>query len=51
MTTAPDNCSLSSNQDTNLFFGVSGDWFSNLLFNNMRLFPVKQIKSHTFKNY
>ena len=38
MTTALDNCFLSSNQDTNLFFGVGGDRIPNFLFDEHETF-------------
>ena len=38
MTAAPDNCFLSSNQDTNFFFGIGGDRTPNFLFDKHEIF-------------
>ena len=39
MVSAPDNSSLSSDQDTNKF-GVGGDWTPDLLYNHQRLYKL-----------
>ena len=37
---APDDSSLSSNQDTNQFFGVGGGWTQDLLYNYQKLYQL-----------
>jgi len=38
MASAPDHSFLSSDQDTNQFFGVGRDWTPDLLYNYQRLY-------------
>ena len=40
MASAHNDSSLSSNQDTNKFFGVGGDWTPNLLYNYQKLYQL-----------
>ena len=40
MAFAPNDSSLSSNQDTNQFLGVGSDWTPDLLFNYQRLYQL-----------
>ena len=37
---ASDDYSLSTNQDTNQFFGVSKDWTLDILFNYQKLYQL-----------
>ena len=44
MASTLDDSSLLSNQDTNQFFYIDGDWILDILFNHLRLYQLNYLK-------